>query len=87
MPPYEPDDGHHGVSAAIEFAVLDLKVKDIVILGHACCGGITALCNECIYEIEGMQECNENKKEFINSWCDYFQFIDGSKMGFAGCSL
>jgi len=68
VPPYEPDDGHHGVSAAIEFAVLDLKVKDIVILGHAFCGGITALCNECKNEIEGMQESNENKKEFINSW-------------------
>ena len=68
VPPYEPDDGYHGVSAAIEFAVRDLKVKDIVILGHAFCGGITALCNECKNEIEGMQESNENKKEFINSW-------------------
>ena len=66
--PYEPDDGYHGVSAAIEFAVRDLKVKDIVILGHAFCGGITALCNACKIEIEGIQESNELKKEFINSW-------------------
>ena len=68
VPPYEPDDGHHGVSAAIEYAVRDLKVKDIVILGHAFCGGIEALCNACKNEIEGIQESNENKKEFINSW-------------------
>ena len=68
VPPYEPDDGYHGVSAAIEFAVRELKVKDIVILGHAFCGGITALCNACKNEIEGIQESNEPKKEFINSW-------------------
>ena len=68
VPPYEPDDGYHGVSAAIEFAVRELKVKDIVILGHAFCGGITALCNACKNEIEGIQESIENKKEFINSW-------------------
>ena len=68
VPPYEPDDGYHGVSAAIEFAVRDLKVKDIVILGHAFCGGITALCRACKNEIAGIQESNENKKEFINSW-------------------
>ena len=55
VPPYEPDDGYHGVSAAIEYAVRDLKVKDIVILGHAFCGGITALCSACKNEIEGIQ--------------------------------
>ena len=32
----------HGVSAAIEFAVLNLRVKHIVILGHANCGGVKA---------------------------------------------
>ena len=45
VPPYSPDKGHHGVSAAIEFGVLDLKIKHIIILGHAHCGGITTLCN------------------------------------------
>ena len=68
VPPYELDDGYHGVSVAIEFAVRDLKVKDIVILGHAFCGGITALCNACKNEMEGMQKNTEIKKEFINSW-------------------
>ncbi len=42
-PPYGPDDEPHGISAAIEFAVRSLRVRDIVILGHAMCGGIRAL--------------------------------------------
>jgi carbonic anhydrase len=42
-PPYAPDDQPHGVSSAIEFAVRALRVGEIVVLGHAMCGGIKAL--------------------------------------------
>jgi carbonic anhydrase len=42
VPPYKPDEDHHGTSAALEFAVQALKVKHIVVLGHARCGGIRA---------------------------------------------
>lgn len=42
VPPYETGGGLHGVSAAIEFGVLGLEVRHIVVLGHAQCGGITA---------------------------------------------
>jgi carbonic anhydrase len=42
VPPYEPDGHAHGVSAALEFGVAALKVKHIVVLGHARCGGIKA---------------------------------------------
>ena len=61
VPPYQPDDNYHGVSAAIEFGVRDLGVKDIVILGHAFCGGIDALCSY------GLGE-KINDREFITPW-------------------
>jgi carbonic anhydrase len=43
IPPYAPDEGHHGTSAAVEFAVRGLDVEHIVVLGHARCGGVRAL--------------------------------------------
>ncbi|MEO5972386.1 MAG: carbonic anhydrase [Sphingomicrobium sp.] len=41
-PPFETAPGLHGVSAALEFAVTQLDVEEIVVLGHGFCGGCAA---------------------------------------------
>lgn len=43
VPPYMPDAAFHGTSAAVEFAVRVLGVTNLVVMGHALCGGIRAL--------------------------------------------
>jgi carbonic anhydrase len=42
VPPYQPDGRAHGVSAALEFGIAALKIRHIVVLGHARCGGVRA---------------------------------------------
>ncbi len=59
VPPYAPDGKHHATSAAIEFAVLSLGVKHIVIMGHGRCGGIRAV-------VEGSEPLSSG--DFIGQW-------------------
>jgi carbonic anhydrase len=42
VPPYETEGAYHGTSAALAFAVLNLNVQTILVLGHAQCGGVAA---------------------------------------------
>lgn len=42
VPPSQPDAGYHGTSAALEFAVDVLGVRQIVVMGHGLCGGVAA---------------------------------------------
>lgn len=64
VPPYEPGTGlHHGVSAALEYAVTVLKVEHIIVLGHSNCGGIRAL-------MARSQTCSCDSHEFLDSWLD-----------------
>ena len=52
VPPFETAPGHHGVSAALEFAVQALKVKEIVVMGHGMCGGCRAALTRELYGAE-----------------------------------
>lgn len=52
IPPYDAIKDKNSVAAAIEFAVLNLKVKDIIVCGHSNCGA--------------MQAIFKDKKEFDN---------------------
>ncbi len=42
VPPFELDGSRHGVSAALEFAVTQLEVEEVVVMGHGSCGGVAA---------------------------------------------
>jgi carbonic anhydrase len=49
VPAYDPvhnTDSQHGTSAALEFGVQALKVRHVVVLGHALCGGIRAFADQ-----------------------------------------
>ena len=50
VPPYERSGGRHGVSAALEFAVTQLNVPEILVMGHERCGGIHAALTGCFRE-------------------------------------
>ena len=63
VPVYQPDGGAHGVSAALEFAVQVLKIRHVVVLGHAQCGGIRAFVDNAAPLSPG---------DFIGRWMSMF---------------
>jgi carbonic anhydrase len=63
-PPFETSGGYHGVSAALEFAVTQLEVEEILVLGHGSCGG-------CAAALTGQfDEAAHGKGHFIAAWVE-----------------
>lgn len=66
VPPKEDDDSLHGTSAALEFAVTELEVESIIVLGHTQCGGIKALMDTPI---------TNNLDTFIGKWMQQLEGV------------
>ncbi|HEX7784193.1 MAG TPA: carbonic anhydrase [Sphingobium sp.] len=64
VPPFETNPGHHGVSAALEFAVQVLKVGEIVVMGHGKCGGCKAALSQ------ELKDAPPGEGGFIANWID-----------------
>ncbi len=64
VPPFEPDNAYHGVSAALEFGVTQLEVEELVVMGHGFCGG-------CAAALTGQfDEAGHGAGHFIAHWID-----------------
>jgi carbonic anhydrase len=63
-PPFETTAGYHGVSAALEFAVTQLEVQELLVLGHGSCGG-------CAAALTGQfDDADHGEGHFIATWVD-----------------
>ncbi len=71
VPPFETTPGHHGVSAALEFAVQVLKVREIMVMGHGMCGGCRAALTQ---EMRGAERGNGG---FIADWIEMLDDVRG----------
>jgi carbonic anhydrase len=60
VPPYEADTGYYGTRAAIAYAVLALNVRNIVVMGHAQCGGVAA----------AIEPSDADKIPFLRQWIE-----------------
>ncbi|KWT71087.1 MULTISPECIES: carbonic anhydrase [Hyphomicrobium] len=60
VPPYETGGRFHGVSSAIEFAILNLRIKHLIIMGHSGCGGVKAALNQ--------SAAIQTEAQFISRW-------------------
>lgn len=64
VPPMERDGGRHGVSAALEFAVTQLQVEEVIVMGHGFCGG-------CAAALTGQfDDADHGEGHFIAHWID-----------------
>jgi carbonic anhydrase len=66
VPPYTPDGKHHGTGAAVEFAVKELKVEHILVMGHSQCGGVRGCIEMCRGEAPGL----DDPGSLVGRWLD-----------------
>lgn len=64
VPPNVPEHAHHGAFAAIDYAVSHLRVRNIVVLGHAQCGGVRAY----VERHSGGAELSPDADDHIGDW-------------------
>lgn len=64
VPPFELGGGRHGVSAALEFAVTQLEVPEIVVMGHGGCGGCQAALTQ------AFRDSKPGEGGFISRWIE-----------------
>lgn len=60
VPPFETTGNYHGVSTAIEFAVLNLRIKHLIVMGHSNCGGVKAALDQ--------NAAIQTEAKFISRW-------------------
>ena len=64
VPPHQPDGNQHGTSAAIEFAVVALKVEHLMVMGHHACGGVRG----CHDMLAGLAPQLDSPTSYVGSW-------------------
>jgi len=64
VPPFELGGGRHGVSAALEFAVTQLEVSEILVMGHGACGGCSAALSQ------NFKHAKPGEGGFISRWIE-----------------
>ena len=66
VPPFTPDGQHHGTAAAVEFAIKNLKIEHLIIMGHSNCGGVQGCFDMCTGHAPELEE----KSSFVGRWMD-----------------
>lgn len=82
VPPYEPDGESHGTSAAIEYAVIALKVRHLIVMGHHACGGVRG----CHDMLAGLAPDLDTPTSFVGTWLRLlkpgFETLAGRGLGY-----